>query len=137
MDIVKLTRELGKAIQLDERYLAFMEAKKANEADTELNALIGKLNLVQMNYQNEYSSEEPDAKKLDSYDAEFKDIYGSIMLNENMKRYEEKKQDVDDMMNYLIQILSLCVNGEDPDTCEPAPAEGDCTGNCASCGGCG
>lgn len=137
MDVIKLTRELGKAIQESDKYLAFCEAKKQNEADDELNALIGKLNLVQMSYENESSKDEPDADKLEQMDSEFRDIYGDIMLNENMKNYEDKKQDLDDMMNYLIQILSLCVNGEDPDTCEPAAADGDCTGNCSSCGGCG
>lgn len=137
MDVIEITRELGKAIQLDERYIAFAEAKKANEADTELNALIGKLNLIQMNYQNETEKDEPDSAKLEQMDAEFRDIYGSVMLNPNMQKYEEAKQNVDDMMNYVINILSLCVNGEDPATCEPAPAEGDCTGNCSTCGGCG
>lgn len=137
MDIIALTRELGKAIQQDERYIAFQNAKKANEADDELNALIGKLNLVQMGYQNESEKEEPDNAKLEEYDAEFRTVYGDIMLNENMKNYEEKKQDVDDMMNYLINILSLCVNGEDPETCEPLSADGECTGNCGTCGGCG
>lgn len=137
MDVIKLTRELGKAIQADERYLSFMEAKKANEADMELNSMIGKLNLIQMNYQNESQKEEPDNAKLEQMDAEFRDIYGNVMLNANMQKYEEAKQNVDDMMNYLINILSLCVNGEDPDTCEPVSAEGDCTGNCGTCGGCG
>ena len=33
MDVIKLTRELGAAIQQDERYLAFAKAKEANEND--------------------------------------------------------------------------------------------------------
>ena len=43
MDIIEQTRALGKMIQQDERYLAFMEAKKANDEDAALNELIGKL----------------------------------------------------------------------------------------------
>ena len=53
MDVIKMTRELGKAIQQDEKYLKFTEAKKANEADDKLNELIGKLNLIQLSYQQE------------------------------------------------------------------------------------
>lgn len=136
MDVTALTRELGKAIQSDERYLGFMRAKKANDADMELNALIGKLNLIQMNYQNESSKDAPDEKKLEGMDAEFRDVYGSIMLNSNMQNYEEAKQQVDDMMNYLIGILTLCVNGEDPETCEPQDEQSSCAGDCSSCGGC-
>ena len=136
MDVIEITRQLGEAIQQDERYIAFMEAKRANEEDMELNAMIGKLNLVQMAYQNESGKEAPDEKKLEEMDNEFRQLYGDIMLNENMKRYEEKKQTVDDMMNYLIGILSQCVNGADPATCEPVSADGECTGSCSTCGGC-
>ena len=137
MDVIKAVRELGAAIQQDERYLAFMKAKEANESDIELNGLIGKLNLIQLSYQNESAKEEPDNSKLEGMDAEFREIYGQIMLNENMKKYEEAKNDVDSMMNYLIQILTLCVNGEDPAVCEPPAADAGCSGNCSSCGGCG
>ena len=136
MDVIEITRQLGEAIQQDERYIAFMEAKRANEEDMELNAMIGKLNLVQMAYQNESGKEAPDEQKLSDMDKEFQQLYGDIMLNENMKRYEEKKQTVDDMMNYLIGILSQCVNGADPATCEPVSADGECTGSCSTCGGC-
>ncbi len=137
MDVIAAARELGKAIQLDERYKAFQEAQKANEGDIELNGLIGKLNLIQLSYQNEASKEEPDQNKLEGMDSEFREIYGQIMLNENMRKYEEAKGNVDEMMNYVIQLLTLCVNGDDPETCEPAKAEEACGGNCASCGGCG
>ena len=137
MNIIELTRQLGEAIQQDEKYIAFMEAKHANEEDMELNAMIGKLNLVQMSYQNESGKDAPDEKKLEQMDNEFRQLYGDIMLNENMKRYEEKKQELDDMMNYLIGILSQCVNGADPATCEPVSESGECTGSCSTCGGCG
>ncbi|MBR3768384.1 MAG: YlbF family regulator [Clostridia bacterium] len=137
MDVITAVRALGAAIQEDERYLAFMKAREANESDIELNGLIGKLNLIQLSYQNESQKEEPDQSKLEGMDAEFREIYGQIMLNENMRNYEEAKNTVDSMMNYLIQILTLCVNGDDPMTCEPQAQEEGCGGNCASCGGCG
>ena len=136
MDVIKMTRELGKAIQQDEKYLKFMEAKKANEADDKLNELIGKLNLIQLSYQQEAEKETPDEAKMKQFDEEFRSVYGDVMINENMKKYEEARQEVDNMMNYVMQILSLCVNGEDPDTCEPANAEGVCSGNCSACSGC-
>ena len=36
MDIMEMTRELGKALQQDDRYTAYMLAKKANDDDKEL-----------------------------------------------------------------------------------------------------
>ena len=135
--VEELVRQLGAAIQADERYLAYAAARQANDEDVELNGLIGKLNLLQLSYQNESGKETPDDDKLEKWDAEFRELYGQIMLNEHMRVYEEKKQNVDDMMNYLIQILTLCVNGEDPAVCEPKPETGGCTGSCSTCGGCG
>ena len=137
MNVIELTRQLGEAIQQDEKYIAFTAAKQANDEDMALNALIGKLNLVQMAYQNESGKESPDEQKLSDMDKEFQSLYGEIMLNENMKNYEARKQELDDMMNYLIGILSQCVNGADPATCEPVSESGDCTGSCSTCGGCG
>lgn len=135
MTVIEATRELGKAIQADERYVKLMTAKDANDKDDALNALIGKLNLIQMSYQHEAEGE-ANEEKMAGYDKEFREVYAEVMTNENMKAYEIARQEIDDMMNYVMQILSLCVNGEDPETCEPAP-QADCTGSCATCGGCG
>lgn len=64
MDIIKLTRELGAAIQQDERYAKFQAAQKANEEDKELNELMGKIQLVHMSYQHEASKEDANEQKL-------------------------------------------------------------------------
>lgn len=136
MDVVEMTRQLGAAIQLDERYVAFINAKKKNEDDMALNALIGKLNLVQMNYQNESGKETPDEKKLEGFDDEFRKLYAEIMVNDNMKAYEAARGELDSLMNYIVNLLSLCANGEDPATCEVKTDDENCAGDCSSCGGC-
>lgn len=137
MDIIKLTRELGAAIQQDDRYLKFEEARKNNEADAALNELIGKLNLIQLSYQQEAQNPEASEEKMQQFDKDFRETYEQVMQNENMKNYEVARQEVDGMMQYIMQILSLCVNGEDPATCEPQ-AQHECSGDCcSSCeGGC-
>ncbi len=138
MDVIEMTRELGKTIQADERYAAYMAARKANDDDMALQGLIGKLNILQMSYQNESEKETPDQAKLEKWDAEFRNTYAEVMLNENMRKYQEKKQELDDLMSYIVNLLNLCVNGADPATAEPQPNNGEgCTGSCSSCGGCG
>lgn len=138
MDVIEAARALGKEIQADERYLAFAEAKKANDEDIALQGLIGKLNLLQLSYQNESEKENPDQEKLDKWDADFRNTYTEVMLNETMRAYEEKKQALDDLMSYIVNLLSLCVNGADPATAEPKANDGGgCTGSCSTCGGCG
>ncbi len=136
MTINELTRELGKAIQADERYAAYKAAVEANDADTGLNELMGKMQLLQLSYQQEAQGNADEAK-LEQYNNEFTALYNEIMLNENMKKFEEAKQNLDDMMNYIVQFLSMCVNGADPETCDPTAQQADCTGSCSTCGGCG
>jgi len=138
MDVIKAARELGKAIQADERYIEYAAAKKANDEDIELQGLIGKLNILQMSYQNESEKENSDEKKLEQWDADFRKTYTEVMLTPKMREFEEKKQVVDDLMSYIVNLLSLCVNGADPETAEPVQADGGgCTGSCSTCGGCG
>ena len=137
MSVIELTRQLGAAIQKDERYLAFAAAKEANEKDEALNALMGEIQMIQMNYQMEASKETPDSAKMQEFEAEFNAKYEAFMANENMQRYDEARAEVDSMMNYIMQILGLCVNGADPATCEPEQQhDHSCDGSCSSCSGC-
>ena len=136
MDLIKMARELGAAIQQDERYIKFMTAHDENERDNELNELIGKIQLIHMSYQHEAAKEDADEQKLKDYDTQFNTLYNEVMCNPHMRVYEKARQEIDDLMKEITGILTLCVRGEDPMTCDPN-AEASCTGNCGSCGGCG
>lgn len=135
MELEKMARQLGAAIQEDEVYKNFEKARLANEADDELNELMGKIRMIQMSYQVEASKETPDEGKMNGYNDEFQGVYAQIMANKNMQEYETARQAVDEMMNYLTGILGLCVNGEDPETCDPKEHDHECGGECSSCGG--
>ena len=63
-----------------------------------------------------------------------KALYLRIMENPNMRAFDSAKQAMNAMMQEVDTILSLCANGEDPDKCHPDLS--NCSGNCASCGGC-
>lgn len=132
MDIIEITRQLGAAIQQDERYNTFHEARKKNEEDDELGELIQQIQLIHMSYQHEANKPDSDEAKLEAYDKEFTQLYNKVKENPHMSAYEKAREDVDIMMKYITEILTLCVQGEDPMTCEPA--SGGCSGDCQSCG---
>ena len=139
MDLIKMTRELGAAIQQDERYLAFAKAREDNENDAELMGIMGQLQMLQMNFQRENEKEEPDTEKLQSFNAEFEKAYQKFISHEKMKAYEQARAEIDNLMNNIMEILGMCVNGADPMTCEPHKHEGcdcGCSGSCSSCSGC-
>lgn len=136
MDLIQMARELGAAIQQDERYLNFMQAHEANDKDNELNSLIGKIQLVHMSYNQEASKDDKDEEKLKALDREFNTLYNEVRCNPNMRRYEKARDEIDALMKEITGILTLCVRGEDPMTCDPNATAG-CGGDCGSCGGCG
>ena len=136
MDVVAITRQLGAAIQEDERYKNFVARKEASEKDPEVKDMMAKIEEIRTQFQAESMNASPDEKVMSKLDKDFQNVYTALMCTDVMAAYEESRQEIDNMMNYLMQILYLCVNGEDPQTCEPQPEGGDCTGSCSSCAGC-
>ena len=135
MTIEELTRALGAAVQADPSYLRLKSAKENNDNDQELQNDIGKLNLIRIQYNSELSKEQnKDSEKLKKLNKEFDDLYTEIMQNPNMVEYNIAKEQIDTLMNKITAILAMCVNGEDPQTCQ-IPENG-CTGSCSTCTSC-
>lgn len=134
MTITEKTRELCKAIQADERYTVFVEAKKANDSDEELQNDIGAFNLARMSLDKELASEDKKQDKVEALNEELRKIYGKIMMNPIMVAYNEAKSQLDVLVNEVNGLITMCINGADPDTAE-VPASG-CGGSCSSCSGC-
>ena len=136
MDAIKAARELGKAIQADERYVRYNEAMKANDADMELQELIGEFNLARQNVALEMSKskEEQNKEKLDTQNKEMQRLYTLVMQNEHMADFTMAKADMDKLLHEINGIIALCCDGEDPDTREVQA--GGCSGSCSTCGGC-
>ena len=133
MDIIEMAKEMGKAIQADERYKALMRTKKANDEDQELQDLIGKFNLIRLELNNEVSKENKDQQKLEKLNQDLQKTYQSVMSNEHMAAFNTAKVEMDTLLNQVNQVLSLCVNGQDPDTID---LDAQCSGSCSSCSGC-
>ena len=134
MDIIELTSELGKAIQADDRYIAYTLAKQANDDDEQLQNLINAFNLKRMQLQMEVGKADKDDDKIAELDEVIKSSYKSIMDNPKMKVYQAAKEGLDELLNQINTIISMSANGMDPDKINLDLAS--CTGNCSTCGGC-
>lgn len=132
MDVITLTRELGKAIQQDERYLNLVKTKEANDADEELQKNITKFNELRMDLNKEIAKEDKDEEKLKSLDEEIQLCFATIMKNENMMKFNAAREEIDKMMKLINNILMGTMNGENPDEIQ----EHECTGSCSTCGSC-
>lgn len=135
MDIIEMARELGKAIQADDRYVAYMLAKQANDEDEQLQNLINAFNLKRMELQMEIGKPDKDNDKVQALNEVIKDTYQTIMSNPKMMVYNSTKESFDELLNKINTIISMSANGLDPDRVDLLASA--CGGNCSSCGGCG
>lgn len=135
MDIIEMTRELGKAIQADDRYIAHMLARQANDEDEQLQNLIHAFNLKRMELQMEIGKPDKNDEKVQELNEVIKSTYQTIMSNPKMTVYNATKEGFDELMSQINTIITMSANGMDPDKIDTATAS--CGGNCGSCGGCG
>lgn len=134
MDIIEMTRELGKALQNDDRFIAYSLAKQANDNDAELQKLISDFEQMRSDLTAELCKEDKDTDRVKELDEGIKSNYKKIMENRNMIVFTAAQNALESLVNNMNQIITMSANGEDPATCEPSTG---CTGSCATCGGCG
>lgn len=132
MDVMTAVRQLGAAIQEDEAYARFHKVIKENDENKELQEKIGEFNILRMNLDNELSLEEKNEEKIKEMNEKLRALYGEVMAHPAMVAYNEAKQGLDKLLNDVNNIITMCVQGADPATCEPSA----CTGSCSTCGGC-
>ena len=134
MDIITMARELGKEIQKDPRYVAYVAAQEKADADQQLQDMIGQFNLKKIDLQNEIQNPDKTKESLHAIDAKLKELYAEIMGNENMAAYNIAKREMDGVLSFIQEIIAAAANGDDPDTVEEITSA--CSGSCATCGGC-
>ena len=79
MNAIEMTRELGKLIQQDERYLKYHKTKEENDKDEELQKMIGEFNMKRVELNTEMSKPEKNSDKLSRLDTEIKELYGKTI----------------------------------------------------------
>ena len=134
MDVISLARQLGAAIQQQEVYLEYQAAKAANDNDEALQNLIGEFNLLRMSLSAELQKpeEEKSQSKIDELNNQLQKTYNDVMANESMVNFNQAKGHMDQLTNQITSIIAMCIEGEDPETCQAA----SCSGSCSTCGGC-
>ncbi len=135
MDIIELTREVGKKLQKEDIYLKFQLAKQAADEDTELQKMINEFGLKREEISEETSKNEneQDSERIQKLNREMRKVYAKIMTNERMINYNDTKDEFDVLMKRITTIIQESSEGENPETADYIP----CTGSCATCGGCG
>ena len=134
MDCMDLFKKAAAAMQTDPRYLELDAARRANDADKELQGMIGEFNLARLDLNNESTKAETDAARVAELNKKINDLYTQIMASEGMVRYNAAKSECEAMVSYIDAIINTAMNGGDPMSVQQP--QGGCTGSCSTCGGC-
>ena len=132
-DIIKMTRELGRAIQNEDFYKNLRTAKNAADSDESLQAMITEFNIKRVAINAEACKSDRDEDALRKLNEEMRTVYSQIMSNDQMVAYNNAKQDFDHALQRIVAIITQSAEGEDPDTTD---YHEDCTHDCSTCGGC-
>ncbi len=127
--LAEMAGELGQAIKLSREYIEYQAVKTVFEADKELQAAIGNFNLEKMAVMNEMQKEddERDEDKLKAHQDAMRAAYNEVMKHELMNKYNEAKNNLENMVNNLYAVINYHVTGKDPN---------GCSGSCSTCSGC-
>lgn len=131
--VIAMARSLGLALQQEETFRNYFEAKRKNDEDVLLQNMIDDFNELQRKLDVAFSKDEKDTEEIEVLSNDMNRLYQAIMENENMVNYNEMREPYDTLTKYINRILLVAMNGGDPF----AVKETDCTGNCSTCGGCG
>lgn len=134
-NVIKEARALGAAIQDTDCFKNIKKAQEALDADANVQLAMSQIEGLQAKYQEEVSKEAPDQAVLTQIDSDFQAAYKEMTKSPVVAEFEAARQELDGMMNKVMEILYLCVNGEDPATCKPQE-HGEC-GSCSCCSSCG
>ena len=126
MDIFELATELGKALKNDEKLIRLENAKKAYEADGDLQRMMVEYEVQQKALQGEIVKEERDTLFIETIQKRIDTLYNSIMGHPVFEELSAAQADVNEFMNAVNNTITFNITGELPSSC---------THDCSSCGG--
>ena len=130
-EVMMKAQALAEAISQSEVYKTMHDLEDQVTKDETATALIAAYMEKRSNVELLLRSPEFDAEKVAAAGQELQDAEQAMDACTMVKDMREAQQSFQEMMDNVNRILRLVITGEVED------AAGGCSGNCASCGGCG
>lgn len=135
MDIIELAKQLGKHLQEEQVYINFRMAEQSLESDKDLQSKINEFNNKKVKLNQEMSKENFDQELINKLNEDLRNQYEELMQDEKMIKFNEAKQNFDNLIIKINTIINKAAEGEDP-FIENFEEEISCSGSCFSCSGC-
>lgn len=131
-EILELAQKLGQKIADSEEIKTFREMEKIYFEDEVAQGVMKtyEAERAQMTIKAKETGMTPEA--LQMFQKQMKESMDKLMANATVREYLEAKSNFNDIVQKVNSIISFCIQGEDREMA----AEGGCSGNCISCGGC-
>ena len=129
--VMMKAQALAESIAQSDIYKKMHDLEEQVTKDETATALIAAYMEKRQNVELLLRSPEFDAEKVSAAGQELQDAEQAMDNCTTVKEMREAQQSFQEMMDNVNRILRLVITGEVED------ATGGCTGNCASCGGCG
>ena len=130
-EIIEKAQELGSMIAESEESARLSAAAEAMNNDEEATNLLRTYNENRKTATENLRGTDPTKEDLENYrnyvQSEFEKIAGNKLIGE----YIEASKEFDLLVNQVNAVLSYFITGQEQES-----AEGGCSGNCSSCGGC-
>ena len=130
-EVMMNAQALAESIAQSDIYKKMHDLEEQVTKDETATALIAAYMEKRQNVELLLRSPEFDAEKVSAAGQELQDAEQAMDNCTTVKEMREAQQSFQEMMDNVNRILRLVITGEVED------AAGGCTGNCASCGGCG
>lgn len=127
MEIMEMAAALGKKLKEDARLVALEEAKKAYEANPELQRLMIEYDVQQRAMNSELGNAERDTHLIDAIQKRMDTLYQEITENPVYVELNRTQAEVNDLMNAVNRTIMTQITGE---------VSSGCTHDCSTCGGC-
>jgi len=133
MDVIQAARELGKAIQADDRFIKMSMAQEKSDQDQELQGMIQSFNQERAALNSLLQDREANAEAIPAQNEKIKQMYEQVFQNENMAAFTAARGEMEQLMEFVNQIVTGSTQGQNPDTIQ---FQESCGGQCGGCSGC-
>jgi len=127
-NVFQKTRELGDALLSCEVYQKMKDAEDKAMHNQEAAMLMGEMLEKRAGIQAMMQKENPDPGALKRLSDEMDEIQEKLQMMDDIVALTQARAEFNGLINQINQVLQFIVTGR--------MDEGDCSGECSSCGGC-
>ena len=129
-EVLDLCRKLGEALRQSPEFTRYNEARAVCRADKELQSKIDEFKVQKKIYDTESAKPDADPELVAVIKGRLDELYDEVYSKDIMTEFSSAEDDFNLLLNAVNMTITSYISEQ------PYSAEGSCTHNCSTCGGC-